>query len=192
MEALKKRILEEGRVLPGNVLKVDSFLNQQIDTRFLKEIGAEFKRVFSDCEVTKILTIEASGIAVSFATSQFFDDCPVVFAKKGAASNMSDSLYHSSLYSYTRRANFEVYIDKNYLNENDKVLIIDDFLANGEALNALIRICQQAKCELVGCGVVIEKLWQLGGEKIREKGIRVEALAKIAGMNEKNEIEFCD
>ncbi len=192
MDALKKRILEEGRVLSGNVLKVDSFLNHQIDTRFLKEIGAEFKKIFADCEVTKILTIEASGIAVSFAASQFFDDCPVVFAKKGAASNMSDDVYHSSLYSYTRRAEFEVYVSKNYLNEGDKVLIIDDFLANGEALNALIRICEQAKCELVGCGVVIEKEWQKGGERIREKGVRVEALARIASMDEKNGVEFCD
>lgn len=191
MDALKKRILEEGKVLSGNVLKVDSFLNHQIDTAFALEIGREFKNRFSDCEVTKILTIEASGIAVGFATAQSFDFCPVVFAKKGAASNMGSDVYHASLYSYTRRADFEIYVSKQYLKKEDKVLIIDDFLANGEALNALIKICQQADCELVGCGVVIEKAMQRGGELIREKGVRVEALARVESMDTEKGIEFC-
>lgn len=191
MDALKKRIVEDGKVLSGNVLKVDSFLNHRIDTEFILEIGKEFKKIFSDCEVDKILTIEASGIAVSFATAQSFNFCPVVFAKKGAASNMGNDVYHASLYSYTRRADFEIYVSKGYLNKGDKVLIIDDFLANGEALNALIKICEQADCELVGCGVVIEKAMQKGGEMIREKGIRVEALARIDSMDAEKGIEFC-
>lgn len=191
MDALKKRILEDGKVLSGNVLKVDSFLNHRIDTEFVLEIGREFKKIFSDCEINKILTIEASGIAVSFATAQSFNFCPVVFAKKGAASNMGNDVYHASLYSYTRRADFEIYVSKNYLTKGDKVLIIDDFLANGEALNALIKICEQADCELVGCGVVIEKAMQKGGEMIREKGIRVEALARIDSMDAEKGIEFC-
>ncbi|MBQ9036961.1 MAG: xanthine phosphoribosyltransferase [Erysipelotrichaceae bacterium] len=191
MDALKKRILEDGKVLSGNVLKVDSFLNHRIDTEFILEIGKEFKKIFSDCEVDKILTIEASGIAVSFATAQSFNFCPVVFAKKGAASNMGNDVYHASLYSYTRRADFEIYVSKGYLNKGDKILIIDDFLANGEALNALIKICEQAGCELVGCGVVIEKAMQKGGEMIREKGIRVEALARIDSMDAEKGIEFC-
>ncbi|MBR0473630.1 MAG: xanthine phosphoribosyltransferase [Erysipelotrichaceae bacterium] len=191
MDALKKRILEDGKVLSGNVLKVDSFLNHRIDTEFVLEIGREFKKIFSDCEINKILTIEASGIAVSFATAQSFNFCPVVFAKKGAASNMGNDVYHASLYSYTRRADFEIYVSKSYLTKGDKVLIIDDFLANGEALNALIKICEQADCELVGCGVVIEKAMQKGGEMIREKGIRVEALARIYSMDAEKGIEFC-
>lgn len=191
MDALKKRILEDGKVLSGNVLKVDSFLNHRIDTEFVLEIGREFKKIFSDCEINKILTIEASGIAVSFATAQSFNFCPVVFAKKGAASNMGNDVYHASLYSYTRRADFEIYVSKSYLTKGDKVLIIDDFLANGEALNALIKICEQADCELVGCGVVIEKAMQKGGEMIREKGIRVEALARIDSMDAEKGIEFC-
>lgn len=191
MDALKKRILEDGKVLSGNVLKVDSFLNHRIDTEFVLEIGREFKKIFSDCEINKILTIEASGIAVSFATAQSFNFCPVVFAKKGAASNMGNDVYHASLYSYTRRADFEIYVSKSYLTKGDKVLIIDDFLANGEALNALIKICEQADCELVGCGVVIEKAMQKGGEMIREKGIRVEALARIDSMDAEKGIEIC-
>ena len=191
MKLLEQRILQDGNVKPGNILKVDSFLNHRIDTGFALEIGREFKKIFSDCDINKILTIEASGIAVSFATSQSFDFCPVVFAKKGAASNMGPDVYHASLYSYTRRADYEVYVSKKHLNENDKVLIIDDFLANGDALNALIKICEQAGCELVGCGVVIEKAMQKGGEMLREKGIRVEALARVESMDAEKGIEFC-
>ena len=170
MNSLKERIIADGEVLSGNTLKVDSFLNHRIDTAFALEIGREFKKIFSDCDINKILTIEASGIAVSFATSQSFDFCPVVFAKKGAASNMGPDVYHASLYSYTRRADYEVYVSKKYLNENDKVL---------------------TGCELVGCGVVIEKAMQKGGEMLREKGIRVEALARVESMDAEKGIEFC-
>ena len=190
MEALKQRIINEGRILAGDVLKVDSFLNHQIDVRFLNDIGAEFKKRFNDCEVTKILTIEASGIGVGVATSQFFNYCPVIFAKKGNAANMGNDVYHAPLHSYTRNADYEIHVSKDYLTSDDKVLIIDDFLANGEALNALIDVAQQADCELVGCGVVIEKAYQDGGRRIRERGIRVEALAAIKEMGE-GRIEFC-
>lgn len=191
MDFLKKRILTEGRVLGDDILKVDSFINHQVDTAFMKEIGQEFKNRYNNCEVTKILTVEASGIAIGCITSQFFNDCPVVFAKKGQAKNMSNDVYHASLHSYTRGADFEVSVSKKYLNQNDRVLILDDFLANGEALKALISIVSQAGCELVGCGIVIEKAYQPGGELIRSQGIRVESLARIKSMSMENGIEFC-
>ena len=190
MEELKNRIITEGRILSGDVLKVDSFLNHQIDPAFLNEIGREFRRIFNDCEVTRILTIEASGIAIGMATSQFFNFCPVIFAKKGDAANLSTDAYHSNLHSYTRNADFVISVAREYLQPGEKVLILDDFLANGEALNALIDVVQQADCELVGCGVVIEKAYQDGGRRIRERGIRVEALAAIKEMGE-GRIEFC-
>ena len=191
MDALQKRIITDGKILAGDVLKVDSFLNHQIDVAFLNEIGNAFKERFKDCEVTKILTIEASGIAVGCATSQFFNYCPVVFAKKGQAKNMGNDAYHAPLHSYTRGADFVISVSKQYLSENDKVLIIDDFLANGEALKALISVAQQAGCELVGCGAVIEKAYQPGGDMIRSKGIRVESLVRIKSMSVENGIEFC-
>ncbi|MBR0385796.1 MAG: xanthine phosphoribosyltransferase [Erysipelotrichaceae bacterium] len=190
MDALKKRIINEGRILEGDVLKVDSFLNHQIDIAFMQQIGAAFKERFKDCEVTKILTVEASGIAVSFATSQFFNNVPVIFAKKGSASNMSPDCYQARLHSYTRDTDFSVSVANQYLNSKDKVLILDDFLANGEALRALISIVNQAGSELVGCGVVIEKGYQLGGRELRAEGVRIEALARIKSMDKYNGIEF--
>ena len=191
MEALKQRIINEGRILAGDVLKVDSFLNHQIDVRFLNDIGAEFKKRFNDCEVTKILTIEASGIGVGVATSQFFNYCPVIFAKKGNAANMGNDVYHAPLHSYTRNADYEIHVSKDYLTSDDKVLIIDDFLANGEALKALISVVQQAGSQLVGCGIVIEKAYQPGGEVLRGQGVRIESLVRIKSMSVENGIEFC-
>ena len=190
MEALKNRILTEGRILAGDVLKVDSFLNHQIDTAFLTEIGREFARLFQDCGVTRILTIEASGIAIGVATSQFLNYCPVVFAKKGTASNMGSDVYHATEHSYTRNADFVISVSRNYLNKDDKVLILDDFLANGEALKALIAIVRASGAEIAGAGVVIEKAYQKGGDLIRSEGVRLEALARIKHMDE-NGIEFC-
>ena len=192
MDSLKKYITAEGRVLSDDILKVDSFLNHQIDTVFLTEVGKEFRRRYNNCEVTKILTVEASGIAIGCVASQFFDNCPVVFAKKGQAKNMGNDVYHAKLHSYTRGADFEVSVSKKYLSKEDKILIVDDFLANGEALNALINIVSQAGSELVGCGIVIEKAYQPGGELIRSKGIRVESLARIKSMSVENGIEFCE
>lgn len=191
MEALKQRIINEGRILAGDVLKVDSFLNHQIDVGFLNDIGAEFKKRFNDCEVTKILTIEASGIGVGVATSQFFNYCPVIFAKKGNAANMGKGVYHAPLHSYTRNADFEIYVSADYLSKDDKILIIDDFLANGEALKALISVVQQAGCQLAGCGIVIEKAYQPGGNELRSQGVRIESLVRIKSMSVENGIEFC-
>ena len=192
MDSLKKYITAEGRVLSDDILKVDSFLNHQIDTVFLTEVGKEFRRRYNNCEVNKILTVEASGIAIGCVTSQFFDNCPVVFAKKGQAKNMSVDAYHASLHSYTRGTDFVISVTKKYLTSEDKVLIVDDFLANGEALKALISIVSQAGAELVGCGIVIEKAYQPGGDLIRSQGIRVESLARIKSMSVENGIEFCE
>lgn len=191
MDALKQRIQKDGKILSGDILKVDSFLNHQIDVAFLNDIGAAFRERFKDCEVTKILTIEASGIAVGYATSQFFNNCPIVFAKKGNASNMSEDAYHAPLHSYTRGADFVISVSRKYLSKDDKILIVDDFLANGEALKALLSVVSQAGCELVGCGIVIEKAYQPGGEMIRSQGVRVESLARIAAMSVEDGIEFC-
>ena len=192
MDSLKKYITAEGRVLSDDILKVDSFLNHQIDTVFLTEVGKEFRRRYNNCEVNKILTVEASGIAIGCVTSQFFDNCPVVFAKKGQAKNMSGDAYHASLHSYTRGTDFVISVTKKYLTSEDMVLIVDDFLANGEALKALISIVSQAGAELVGCGIVIEKAYQPGGDLIRSQGIRVESLARIKSMSVENGIEFCE
>ena len=190
MKALEEKILKEGKVLPGGVLKIDSFLNHQIDTRFLEEIGAEFARLFPE-KVTKILTVEASGISMAVATAKHYDYCPVIFAKKGEAANMSDETYSSKLFSFTRKRDFMANVAKDYLQEGDKVLIIDDFLASGQALKALIDICHQAKAEVVGCGIAVEKVHQSGGELIRGMGVRVEFLARIVRMDDDG-IEFAE
>ena len=191
MELLKQKILSDGVIKKGNVLKVDSFLNHCMDVALYNEIGKEFKRLYNDCEVTKILTIEASGIGIACVTAQFFDFIPVVFAKKSKTSNLSDDVYHSEVASFTHGNTNTVLVSKSYLNENDKVLIIDDFLANGAALNGLIDIVNQAGATVVGAGIVIEKGFQPGGELIRSRGIRVESLAIIESMDdETGEIVF--
>jgi len=191
MDALKDRIINDGQILAGDILKVDSFLNHQVDTAFLTEIGREFAKRFSDCEVTKILTIEASGIAVGFATSQFFNHCPIVFAKKGQASNMGNDVYFAKEHSFTHNQDLVIAVSKKYLHKDDKILILDDFLANGEALKALLAICAQAECEVVGAGIVIEKAYMKGGKELREQGVRIESLARINSMSVENGIEFC-
>ncbi|MBR0541343.1 MAG: xanthine phosphoribosyltransferase [Clostridia bacterium] len=191
MEYLKQKIKECGVVKKGNVLKVDSFLNHQVDVRLYEEIGKEFYRLFGNCEVTKILTIEASGIGIACVTAQFFNCIPVVFAKKSKTSNVSDDVYSSEVASFTHGNVNTVIVSKEYLNKGDRVLIIDDFLANGAALNGLIDIIEQAGAELVGAGIVIEKGFQDGGKLLREKGVRVESLAIIESMNdETGEIVF--
>ena len=191
MEYLKQKIKECGVVKKGNVLKVDSFLNHQVDVRLYEEIGKEFYRLFGNCEVTKILTIEASGIGIACVAAQFFNCIPVVFAKKSKTSNVSDDVYSSKVASFTHGNVNTVIVSKEYLNKGDRVLIIDDFLANGAALNGLIDIIGQAGAELVGAGIVIEKGFQDGGKLLREKGVRVESLAIIESMNdETGEIVF--
>ncbi len=182
MQLLKDRIIKDGQLFPGNILKVDSFLNHQIDVDLLREIGAEFRRIFSDCEINKILTIEASGIGIACIVAQFFS-CPVVFAKKSKSINISNDFYQSEVKSYTHGNTNQVIVSKDFIGEGDKVLVVDDFLAHGCALRGLIDIIVGSGAQLVGCGIVIEKGFQHGGDELREKGIRVESLAIVESMN---------
>lgn len=184
MKALEEKILKDGKVLPGGVLKVDGFLNHRIDVKFLNEIGAEFARIFAKDKVDKIVTAEASGIAVATITAQHFGNCPVVFAKKSKSSNISSDFYTAKAQSFTHGNVADLIVSKEYLTPGENVLIIDDFLAKGSALEALLDICRQSKVHLVGCGIVVEKVFQNGGNNIRERGVRVESLARIESMSE--------
>ncbi len=189
MVALEKKIMSEGIIADGDVLCVDGFLNHMIDVRFLSEMGREFKRLYGDCGVNKILTVEASGISIACVTAQFFD-CPVVFAKKSKAKNMTGGVYSAVAHSYTRGVDNTLTVSRDYLTPDDRVLIIDDFLARGEALRALLDIVSQAGAHLVGCGIVIEKVYQGGGDELRRRGVRVESLAKVASMSTSDGIKF--
>lgn len=189
MKLLKDKILKEGRVKPGNILKVDNFLNHKLDIAFLEEIGREFKRRFSDVNINKILTIEASGIAIASLTSPAFGFVPVVFAKKAKSQNLDGEVYTSKVTSYTYSKNFTVTVAKKFITPEDKILIIDDFLAEGNALRGLIEIIEKSGAELTGIGIVIEKGFQTGGKYIRDKGYRLESLAIIDKMDE-NSITF--
>ena len=184
MKALEQKRLKEGIVKDGDVLKVDNFLNHQIDVAFLEDIGQEFKRLFQDQKITKILTIEASGIGVAVMTSRYFNYAPVVFAKKSKSSQISQDLYHTSIHSYTHQNTNDVVVSKQYLNKDDHVLIVDDFLANGCAVLGLIDLVEQAGAQVEGVGIVIEKGYQSGGQMIREKGYHLESLAIIESMND--------
>lgn len=186
MKALEEKILKEGIVKEGNVLKVDSFLNHQIDVAFLDEIGIELKRLFKDKKITKILTIESSGIGVAVMVARHFDNVPVVFAKKSKSSNISNDLYHTSIDSYTHKTTNDVVVSKQYLNDGDHVLIIDDFLANGCAVLGLIDLIEQAHGIVEGIGIVIEKGYQAGGQKIRKAGYHLESLAIIESMDDQS------
>ena len=190
MREMEEKILACGKVLPGDVLRVDNFLNHQIDVDLLCRAGEEFYRLFGDLGVTKILTIEASGIAVASLAAQHFH-VPVLFAKKSKSLNTSGDVYASKVASYTHKQIYEVTVSKEYLSSSDKVLIIDDFLALGSALTALLDLVAQAGAEAVGCGIVIEKAYQNGGADLRAKGIRVESLARIASMSAEDGIKFC-
>ncbi len=191
MELLEQKIRAEGKIREGDVLKVDGFLNHRMDVDFLCKLGQEFYRLYADCGVNKILTIEASGIGIACLTAQYFH-CPVLFAKKSRTLNLSNKLWTSRVHSYTHNTDHDVVVSKSYLTENDRVLIIDDFLANGSALSALIELCQKAGAEVVGAGIVIEKAYQSGGKAIRARGIRVESLARVASMNAADgSITFC-
>ena len=192
MDLLKEKIVKEGQVFPGNILKVDCFLNHQIDCTFLREVGKEFHRLFKDEGVNKILTIEASGIAIGTVVAQEFG-CPLVFAKKNKTKNIAGNVYSSSVESFTHSTTYNIIVSEKFLNPGDKVLIVDDFLAIGNALKGLIDLVKQSGAELVGCGTVIEKGYQHGGDALREAGIRVESLAIIESMNdETGEIVFRD
>ncbi len=190
MQALEEKIRKEGQVYEGNVLKVDCFLNHQIDVRFLCEIGKEFHRLFGDCNVNKILTIEASGIGIACIAAQYFD-VPVVFAKKNKSVNIAGDVYTAPVTSFTHKKNYDIIVSKSFLKPDDRVLIIDDFLAEGSALLGLTSLVRDAGATLVGCGIVIEKAFQQGGELIRGQGIRVESLARVSGMDPETGVEFC-
>jgi len=190
MKLLENRIIRDGRIYDGGVLKVDSFLNHQIDVAFVAKLGEEFYRLYNDCEITKILTIEASGIGVACLAAQYFD-VPVVFAKKTHSSNQSNEVYTSKVVSYTHSTVYDVSVSKEYLSRTDNILIIDDFLAKGNALLGLIDIVKQSGAKVAGCGIVIEKAFQPGGKQIRDMGIRVESLARIESMDS-NGVRFCE
>ncbi len=181
MQLLKDMIVTKGRVDSEHILKVDGFLNHQIDVQFLNEIGKEFKERFKDQPVTKILTIEASGIAVACMVAQYFA-VPVIFAKKTESKNLDADTYESQVYSFTKDRYYQIRVSKRYLGSADKVLIIDDFLANGQAVLGLKDIVDQAGAGLVGVGIVIEKGFQQGGKLVRDQGIRLESLAVIESM----------
>lgn len=185
MENLKKKILEEGEIHEGNILKVDSFLNHQIDVNFLKEIGKEFYNRFKDEKVNKILTVESSGIAIATMVAQEFG-CPLVFAKKSITKNIAGDIYLTPVESFTHGTTYGVIVSKQFLGKGDRVLIVDDFLAIGNALKGLIRIVNESGAELAGCGAVIEKSYQGGGDKLRKLGIKVESLARIESMDHEN------
>ena len=191
MVALEQKIVKEGKIYDGDILKVDSFLNHRIDVEFLNDIGREFYSFYKDNGVNKILTIEASGIGVACVTALNFKPVvPVVFAKKSASKNISGDVYTSRVFSYTHGRTYDVMVAKEHLTFDDRILIIDDFLAKGAALEALVDICNQAGAEVIGVGIVIEKAYQGGGSRLRAQGIRIESLAKIGSMGTDGNLEF--
>lgn len=190
MKLLEERIRKDGVIKPGNVLKVDSFLNHQMDVELFDEMGAEFKRLFAENPINKILTIEASGIGIACVVAQHFH-VPVVFAKKSQSINLDGESYITKVESFTHKRTYDVIVSKKYLNPKDHILIIDDFLANGCAVNGLIDLIRSAGATVEGVGIAIEKGFQEGGRLIREKGIHVESLAIVESMNdETGEIVF--
>ncbi len=190
MQLLEEKILNDGVIKSGNVLKVDGFLNHQIDVPFVQEMGKEFKRIFEGTPINKILTIEASGIGIACIVATYFQ-VPVVFAKKTSGSNMDKDVYFTQVYSYTHSKMNDVVVSKRFLQPEDHVLIIDDFLANGAAMEGLMDLVRQAGGVVEGIGIAVEKGFQGGGDKLRAKGIRVESLAIIESMDSANHtIEF--
>ncbi len=190
MKLLEDRILKDGHIGADNVLKVDSFLNHQIDVNFVCELGKEFYRLFKDENITKILTIEASGIGIACLAAQYFG-VPVVFAKKTKTINIYSDTYNATVHSYTHKKDYDIVVSKEFLSKEDNVLIIDDFLAKGSALTALLMLIEKAGAKTAGAGIVIEKAYQGGGNLVRDMGIRVESLAKIKSISQKDGIVFC-
>lgn len=183
MELLKEKIRSEGHVREGNILKVDRFLNHQLDITLLNALGKEFHRRFSHLSVDKILTAEVSGIAIAAIAAQYFD-VPVVFAKKLESKNLDPETYEGEVYSYTKEKTYKIRVSKQYLSPGENILILDDFLANGEAIKGLMEIIDEAKARLVGAGVVIEKGFQQGGANLRGKGVLVESLVIIDSLTD--------
>jgi xanthine phosphoribosyltransferase len=191
MKLLEERILKDAKILQGNVIKVDSFLNNLIDTELVYALGEEWYRLFKDEGVTKILTIEGSGIGIACLVAHHFN-VPVLFAKKSnAANSVGKEFYATKVVSFTHGHEYNVLAKKEFLNEEDIILIIDDFLANGSAMKALISLTKKAGATVVGCGAAIEKVYQGGGNDIRRMGYRVESLARISSMKDDGKIEFC-
>ena len=189
MRLLEERIKEDGQVRPGNILKVDSFLNHQLDVSLLEQLGKEFFERFKDKGITRILTIEASGIALACLAAQYFI-VPVVFAKKAKSKNLDGELYTSTVHSFTYGKDFTVTLSKKFLTKDDTVLLIDDFLAVGKAMRGLIDICGQAEANIAGIGIAIEKGFQSGGKELREMGFDVYSLAIIDEMDDEGNISF--
>lgn len=184
MQMLEERIIKDGKVFSGNVLKVDSFLNHQLDVELLDKLGIEIKKLFKDEAVTKVLTIEASGIGVGCMVARHFN-CPLLFAKKSKTLNIKGDVYTSKVESFTHQCTYDIIVSKDFLNETDTVLIVDDFLAKGNALIGLIDIVNQSGAKLAGCAIAIEKGYQGGGDKLRAQGIRVESMAIVEEMDDK-------
>ena len=190
MNFLEKRILKDGIVKEGNVLKVDSFLNHQMDVALFRQMGEEWKRRFADAPINKILTIEASGIGIACVVAQHFG-CNVVFAKKTKTINLSGEMYTAKVESFTHGRVYDIIVAKRFLGPEDRVLIIDDFLANGAALRGLREVVRQSGAQLVGAGIAIEKAFQPGGEQLRAEGMRIESLARVKSMSSEG-VEFTD
>lgn len=190
MNFLEERIIKDGIVKEGNVLKVDSFLNHQMDIDLFNEMGKEWARLYAGCPITKILTVEASGIGIACVAAQHFH-VPVVFAKKTQSLNIDGEVYSTKIQSFTHKRVYDVIVSKKFITEEDHVLILDDFLANGCALEGLLEIVHQAGATVEGVGIAVEKGFQKGGDFIRAKGVRVESLAIVESMNpETGEIIF--
>lgn len=183
MKLLEDKILQCGTVLPGNVLKVDSFLNHQLDVKLINALGKELFDLFSNDNITKILTVEASGIAIACAAATYFD-VPVVFAKKGHHENVGNDVYTAEVFSFTKKKSYTVTVSKKFLSSSDNILIVDDFLANGEACLGLKKIVEAAGASLAGVGIAIEKRFQGGGNALREQGIKLKSLAIIDSMTD--------
>lgn len=189
MRELEDKILHDGQVLPGGILKVGGFLNQQIDVPFLMKMGEEIARLYKDSGVTKVLTVEASGIAIAVAAASSLG-VPMVFAKKHKSINLSDSLYTAPVYSYTHKTTYEIAVSKEYISSDDVILIVDDFLAKGNALIGLIKLVKEADAKVAGAAIAIEKGFQDGGDMVRKMGVRVESLAIVDSMNDDGTIVF--
>ena len=188
MKLLEERILTDGKVSAGDILRVDSFINHKIDVCFATEMAKEVKRLFNDTDINMVLTVEASGISFATLVAQQFG-VPLVFAKKHQTTNLEGAVYSEPAWSYTHQKENNIVVSKDYINPGDKVLLIDDFLARGSALNALVKIVEKAGAKVAGAAVIIEKEYQGGGNALREKGYREEALAKITKLSEDG-IEF--
>lgn len=190
MKLLEERILKDGQIREGSILKVDAFLNHQLDIGLMQEIGKEFARIFADAGINKILTIEASGIAIASIAAQYFGNVPVVFAKKAKSKNIDGDVYTSTVHSYTYGKDYNITLAQKFLSPNDRVLILDDFLANGKAMRGLLDVCQQAGASVAGIGICIEKGFQPGGDELRREGYKLASLAIVDEMGDNGSLKF--